>query len=72
MFEQCAVLNDFKSLHGRDRQICGMALKRGLRVFQDGCAWRVVGNGVDVSVSRLSNLTDSDLLPYRGDTSGKK
>lgn len=57
--------DDTQMLTGRDRHIACIAMKRGLSVLRHGLAWRVVGFGVDILVSRLSNLNEVDLLPSR-------
>lgn len=37
--------------------------RRGLAIKPHGCAWRIVGDGVDMLVAELALLRDADLEP---------
>jgi hypothetical protein len=42
------------------RQMCS---EKGIVVTPSGKAWRLQGNGVDVTIARLEEIGPSDLLP---------
>lgn len=50
----------------RRAEIVDACDRLGLSVTPFGKAFEIRGNGVDLIVNDLGNLTKSDLLPYRG------